>query len=271
MIRSKNIVDCHVHSDFSPDSVVPARTLVQEARNKGLGGITLTDHIDFDYPNKPGAHVFDPQERSSTLSALQKEFPDIKILQGIELGFQPQVIEKSSKLIRENFFDLVINSTHVIDSIDVCRRPLNAAWTQEQVYHRYLTAVYASVRDFDDFDVVGHIGFITRYVSYQDPSLTYKDHRDILDTILTTVIEKGKGIEVNTAGYSYKLDTPHPGYDILQRYKELGGTILTLGSDAHTTQQIGDHFNFVLEKLVTLGFKHICHFEKRKPVFSKAL
>ena len=271
MIHLKNIIDCHVHCEFSPDSVIPAKKLAEEANNRGLGGITLTDHIDFDYPNRPDEFAFNPQQRSSILSSLQKDFPNTKILQGIELGFQPQVVEKSTALIRENFFDFVINSTHVIDSIDVCRRPLNESWTKEQVYHRYLMAVYDSVRDFDDFDVVGHIGFITRYVPYKDPSLTYKDFSDIIDTILTAVITKGKGIEVNTAGYSYKLETPHPGYDILQRYKELGGTVLTIGSDAHTAQQVGDHFSFVLEKLSAIGFKHICHFEKRKPVFSKIL
>lgn len=265
----KNIVDCHVHSNFSLDSMVPPETIVQEAKKKGLAGITITDHIDFDYPHRPEEACFDPHERFLRLSKLQKTFPDIKILQGLELGIQPHVIEKSSAFVQENFFDLVINSTHVVDSVDVCRRHLNESWTKEEVYHRYLLAVYDSVRLFDDFDIVGHIGFITRYVSYADPSLKYSDHADILDTILTTLIHKGKGIEVNTAGYSYKLNTPHPSYDILKRYKELGGTVLTLGSDAHTLGQIGDHFSLVLQKLTAIGFKYVCYFEKRKPVFSK--
>ena len=265
----KGIVDCHVHSDFSLDSVVPASALVQEARKKGLAGITITDHIDLEYPNRPAEFAFDPQQRSLALSALQKKYPDIKILQGIELGFQPQVIESSSNLVQKNFFDLVINSTHVVDSVDVCRRPLNESWPKEKVYRRYLAAVYESVHNFDDFDVVGHIGFITRYVPYEDPSLPYKEYADILDNILRIVIHKGKGLEVNTAGYSYKLNTPHPSFDILERYKELGGTILTLGSDAHTTQQVGDHFSLVLQKLASIGFKHVCYYEKRKPVFCK--
>jgi histidinol-phosphatase (PHP family) len=87
--------------------------------------------------------------------------------------------------------------------------------------------------------------------------------------ILKAVIQKGKGIEVNTAGYAYNLNSPHPGFDILKRYKELGGTILTLGSDAHTPQIIGGKFPFVLQKLVSLGFEHITYFEKRKPIFIK--
>ena len=261
------IVDCHTHSHFSPDSHMSADEAIQAAINAGLGGITLTDHVDLDYP-RHAPHLFDYKERYNLVSALRGHYKGIiKIFLGIELGFQPQVRSESAEIVRSNDFDLVLNSTHVVDYVDVCNRPLNESWTQEQVYRRYLSAILESVSTFNDFDVVGHIGFITRYVSYADPSLRYVDYADLLDSILRTVIQKGKGIEVNTAGYAYGLNTPHPGYDVLARYKELGGEILTLGSDAHTPEQISDHFPMVIQKLRAIGFTAVTYFEKRKPVF----
>lgn len=248
---------------MSPDQAVLAAIQI------GLGGVTLTDHVDLDYPNHP-PHLFDYKARSLMVADVRKRFEgSIKVFLGIELGFQPQVAPESAAIVRSNDFDLVINSTHVVDYVDVCNRPMHESWTKEQIYHRYLSAIHESVLGFDDFDVVGHIGFITRYVSYQDPSLHYADYADIFDMILKAVIQKGKGIEVNTAGYAYKLNTPHPGYDVLKRYKELGGEILTLGSDAHTPQQIGSKFPFVIQKLISLGFEYVTYFEKRHAVFVK--
>ncbi len=270
LMSLQNIVDCHVHSHFSSDSQISIKNLVLQGIKVGLAGITVTDHADLDYPNNLSQPGFDFKDRARILNELKNEYAgSFKVLQGLELGFQPQIVERASKMVQENSFDFVINSTHVVDSIDVCRRPLNESWTKEQVYRRYLTVLYDSVSMFDNFDVVGHIGFITRYVPYEDPSLSFKDYSDIIDMILKTVIQKGKGIEVNTAGYFYKLKAPHPGFDILTRYKELGGTILTLGSDSHVVTQIGDHFIPVLQKLASIGFEYICYFENRKPVFSK--
>jgi len=87
--------------------------------------------------------------------------------------------------------------------------------------------------------------------------------------IFKELIEKGKGIEVNTAGFLYNLGFPHPDFDSLKRYKELGGEIITIGSDSHKVEHIGNNFAFVLEQLAHIGFKYITYFEDRKPVFVK--
>lgn len=268
----KHIVDCHVHSHFSCDSKVSIKNLVAGGIKAGLLGITVTDHADPEDPHEFAQHGFDYKDRARILDTLKVEYAGtFKVLQGIELGFQPHAAKVCSQIIQENFFDFVINSTHMVGSINASCIPPEKKQPKQQAYRQYLEAVYDSVRLFNDFDVVGHIGFITRYADYEDPSLLYKDYADIIDMILKTVIQKGKGIEVNTRGYSYKLNMPHPGYDILRRYKELGGTILTLGSDSHVIEQIGDHFPQVLQKLAEIGFEYVCYFENRKPVFTKII
>jgi histidinol-phosphatase (PHP family) len=122
----------------------------------------------------------------------------------------------------------------------------------------------------DCFDIVGHIGYIRRYAPDEDRTLKYSDYSDVLDSILKKVIENGKGIEVNTSGYYYKnLGSPIPDFDIIKRYKELGGQILTIGSDSHEAQFIGHSFKKVLEGLKLIGFNYVTYFEERKPIFVK--
>lgn len=249
---------------------MPAKDGILSAIKAGLGGLIFTDHLDLDYPNAKFEYTFDFATRSEYLDLMCKEFDEkIKIFKGVELGFQPHVVAQACEIVNKYDFDFVINSIHVVDKIDVCHKNFHESDTKKNVFMRYLNAIYESVDKFDDFDVVGHIGYLCRYVPYADKSLKYVDYSDILDAIFKRVIEKGKGIEVNTAGYFYKLGFPHPDIDSLRRYKELGGEILSVGSDAHGAERIGDCFEVVLEQLSSVGFKYVSYFEKRKPKFVK--
>jgi histidinol-phosphatase (PHP family) len=271
----KSIIDCHTHSSFSIDGQMSIKDGVLSAVNAGLGGLIFTDHLDLDYPNPEYNFAFDFTARSKLLDEIRQNFDgkaingNAKILKGLELGFQPQTVAQASKIVQSYDFDFVILSTHVVDKIDLCHKIFHEGQPKEQVFRRYLKAIYESVDKFDDFDVVGHIGYLSRYVSYPDKSLKYADYSDILDMIFKKVIDKGKGIEVNTAGYFYKLGFTHPGFDSIKRYKELGGQIITIGSDAHDAGRIGADFIRVLQQLSGIGFKYINYFEKRKPVFVK--
>ena len=125
-----------------------------------------------------------------------------------------------------------------------------------------------NINTIDKFCVYGHIDFISRYGIYKDNSLKYRDYSDLIDEVLKTLINKNKGIEINTSGYRYKLNQTYPQYDILKRYKELGGEIITIGSDAHTPDYVGDHFEVAYEMLVKSGFKYITRFKNLKPSFT---
>lgn len=266
----KSIVDCHTHSSFSIDSKMPAKEGVLSALNSGLAGLTFTDHLDLDYPNPGYEFTFDFAARSKFLDGVRHEFGQrAKIFKGLELGFQPQIVDQASKIVKSYDFDFVICSVHVVDKIDLCRKVFHEGLPKEQVFCIYLQAIYESVDKFDDFDVVGHIGYLCRYVTYVDKTLNYADYSDILDMIFKRVIQKGKGIEVNTAGYFYNLGFVHPGFDSIARYKELGGEIITIGSDAHDAGRVGENFGLVVNHLSEIGFKYVTYFENRKPVFVK--
>ena len=102
---------------------------------------------------------------------------------------------------------------------------------------------------------------------YSHDMADFKDYGDIVEEILKMIIYDGKGIELNTSSFRYKMSCTCPSEEILQMYRELGGEILTMGSDAHTPDKLTDHFDYAAEYLQSLGFKYLASFNKRKPSF----
>ena len=117
----------------------------------------------------------------------------------------------------------------------------------------------------DCFDVYGHLDYVVRY----SPEKSYDplDYREMIDEILKLLIKKGKGIEINTAGLKSGLGYVHPHEFILNRYKELGGEMITAGSDAHDRSRVAADFDQAEEALKKAGFKYYAVFRQRKPDF----
>lgn len=262
-----DFVDCHVHCNYSQDSAVTPEYVIEHAVSRSLAGITLTDHMDLDSPNSDCTLLFDVPQRAAHLHALKEQYKNkINVYLGIELGVQPHVVEQSKKIITSNEFDCVILSIH---SVDKCclwsQKTFFEGKSQHEAFRRYLEEVYWSVTSFDDFDIVGHIGYIRRYGNYPHNDMPYNEYSDIIDAILTTVIKKEKAVEANSSGFAYNLDGPIPSIDILRRYKELGGHYITIGSDSHKGLDVGQHFETTIDLIKSVGFTHITYFAARQP------
>ena len=117
-----------------------------------------------------------------------------------------------------------------------------------------------------DFDVYGHIDYVVRYGPNKNQFYSYKKFSDIIDEILKKIISTGHGIEINTAGFKYRLGHPNPTEDIIKRYHELGGEIITIGSDGHKPEHLAYDFNKIPALLNSCGFDYYTVFEGRKPV-----
>ncbi|ACL76275.1 histidinol-phosphatase HisJ family protein [Ruminiclostridium cellulolyticum] len=262
--------DNHIHSKFSADSHMEAEEACKRAVEIGLSGLVFTDHVDYDFPDFDESFLIDYNEYFSFFHELKARWKSkLDILIGVEMGYQPQVIDEIENTLNSYSFDFVINSVHIIEHKDPYTGDYFIGKTQEQAYERYLQEILCSVNAYDNYDVIGHIGYAARYGNYKDKPIRYKDYSDIIDEILKAVIEKGKGIELNTSGLRGDLGCTIPGYDVFKRYFELGGEIITIGSDSHYTEHLGHSFNEALEYMANIGFKQVAHFEKRKPVFEK--
>lgn len=262
--------DCHTHSSFSGDSDMPTEEACEKAIFLGLKGIAFTDHLDYDYPNYNDTFNIDFKEYSRFMDNLKLKYRNqLKIIKGIEVGIQPHVIEDTLKVVEGFEFDFVIGSIHIIDKMDPYAGDYFEGKTKKQAYVRYLEEILFMLDNYTNFDIVGHIGYLRRYGSYDNRALTYADYKDWLDEILRKVISLGKGIEVNTSGYRTNLGSPMPDFDVVEHYRELGGEIICLGSDAHAVGHIGLNFPYVLERLKAIGFQYTAYFEKRKAVFER--
>jgi histidinol-phosphatase (PHP family) len=269
VMETNLLVDSHVHSNYSDDSTLRPEEAVVKAIALGLKGLAFTDHYDLNFPDKQYLFEFDPGKRAIDLNALRQQYgPEFEILDGIEIGLQPHILEQASDVVDSHPFDFVIGSVHAVDGIALHDPDeFYENKTKEQAYRRYFEEIYQIVRSFENFDVIGHLGYIRRYGPYENKSMHLRAYDDIIDSIFTLLIQRGKGIEVNVSGYAYHLGAPIPDVDIIKRFKELGGEIITLGSDAHDSAHISKSFKQGLAAISRAGFEHICYFKNREPVF----
>lgn len=236
----------------------------------GLDGISFTDHLDIDYPPCAEVFEFNFDKHFEHIEDVKKKFCNrINVIRGLEVGIQEHVIDESVTLIDKYQFDIVIGSLHVLEKLELHNGDYCRGKSKKEAYEGYFNELFKLFSKFENFDVLGHIDIIRRYGDYEDKSLKYSEFADLIDATLKILIEKGKGIEVNTSGFRYNLGSPLPGTEIIKRYRELGGEIITVGSDAHSISHIGYNFDCVKDELISAGFKYYTYFEKRKPVFSK--
>lgn len=259
------VFDYHTHSHFSADCPTSMENMVKAAVERGLTEICFTEHIDYDYPDPDFIFEFDLLEYEKTIKSLQKAFEeDIQIKKGIELGVQPYLLDRYTQLMSEEQFDFVICSMHTTDRKGLHSGDLFKGRTVEEAYQIYYDELLYCIKHFESFNVLGHIDLVKRY-SIDHPAK--HSFHEIITDIFNVIIPKGKGIEINTSGVRYGLPHAMPSPDLLTLYKDCGGEIITLGSDAHRISELAFQFRESLELLRSLGFKYVTTFNKQEPVF----
>ncbi|MCT4607268.1 MAG: histidinol-phosphatase HisJ family protein [Marinisporobacter sp.] len=261
--------DYHIHSHFSSDCDVDMEEMIQKSINIGLKEICFTDHIDYDYQDSSISFEFHIPSYISHINALIGKYKNhIKILRGVEIGIQPHIVEMCDQLVTEGKFDFVISSIHTADKKDIHLGDFFVGKTPREAYEKYFSELLICTKEFKNFNVLGHMNLLKRYhhhVEIQD----IKDYFHIIEEIFKSLIHNGKGIEVNTSGFRYGLGETVPCKEILSFYKSLGGEIITIGSDAHTPEQLACKFDYTYDLLKEIGFKYIAVFENREPIFKK--
>jgi len=265
------LTDFHTHSYFSGDCDTPTETMITKAISLGMTHLCFTEHLDFYYPVREGEsldfNLATDQYRKEFLALKEKYDKKIHLLWGVELGLQKHIFSDLHDYTQTHPFDFVIASSHLCNGGDPYYPDFFEERSEEDVYHEYFCSILENVKNFSDYDVYGHLDYIVRYGPNKDARYSYEKYRDIFDVILKTIIENGKGIELNTGGVKYGLKDLHPATSILKRYKELGGEIITIGSDAHTPENLLGHFPRAGLVLKECGFQYYTIFIERKPTF----
>ena len=271
-----DLYDNHNHSQFSFDG---GRTSVGKTVNsaigKGLAGVCFTDHCDFFVPPMKAKYeeyvpeVFDVEARNAEIDKVNAKCPqDFHVFKGIEIGVQKSERDKIAAHLKKYSFDEIIASVHYLDDTDPFWGGYYEGKTWRYAYGHYLETLYDEMVWLGDrFDIMGHYDYVTRYAPYPECSILYKDFPDILDSMLRYLAENGKALEINTKTYQdFKGRTPVLDKNILMRYRELGGEIISLGSDSHDADRVGFNFERTAALVSRCGFRYLAHFDKRKPV-----
>ena len=279
--------DMHLHSSFSTDSDASAEEMAFHAQRLGLDGICFTEHMDLDYPKgyfpeDPDAFCADPDQVLNKVLHLRKTvrarkaflpgtsekgalFP-LWIGFGLEFGMQPHLSDRFHQIARNYPLDFIVASQHLVSSLDPYYPEVWEHKNPEDLIEEYYREMLANLKTIEDWDTLAHMDYIIRYIPGRKEQVydSISNHAQIIDEILCHVIERGKCLEVNTAGYKYGLGQPNPAPSILRRYRELGGENITIGSDAHAPEHIAVSFDQTAGLLTDIGFTHYCLFERRK-------
>jgi len=266
--RVGQLIDSHTDCEFSPDSRMTMEQAVERAIACDLSGVIITDHLDIKAPKGDDSFLFDPvvqQKKIETLNASN----NIEVLKGIEVGMQLHTIDAIMAFVDKYEFDQIIASVHFIDGVD----PYNGAYyigkDVDTAYGRYLETIYLCIKQYNNFDILGHYDYITRYAPYKERVILHSKYGEILDQILIFLAKEGKALEINTNTYREKNGAiPVLDINVLKRFKEIGGEAVSLGSDAHDAERIGEKFCEFKAVIKNCGFKYIAHYKNRKAEFT---
>ena len=258
--------DFHMHSTVSFDGNDSAAEMIKAAQAMGLREICFTDHIDYVKDPDDLSMVFDTDVYNAAYDDL--EAYGVKIRRGMEFGMYPDNAEMLKKDLQRRKFDFVLGSVHFVGDEDVYFSPYWDGKTVFEAERRYLEETLACVQAHDDFDVLAHLTYISKARAHHAPRpVPLEDHREIVDEILRVLARKGKGLEMNTSGVDRCGDfLPYGAY--FRRFKELGGQIVTVGSDAHTASRVGQYAARACEILREI-FGYVCTFEDRRVICHK--
>ncbi len=266
--------DYHLHSSFSGDSIEPMENMIDSAIQKGLTHICFTEHMDMDFPitkeTPENTFLVNTDSYLYDLAKYKAKYADrIQILFGIELGLQPHLYRELSLYARSHEFDFIIGSTHVVNRTDPYYPAYYEGRNEEEAYREYFQANIDNIKQFSLFDVFGHLDYVVRYGPNIDRDYSYEKYKDLFDSMLTLLLEAEKGIELNTGSLHRGTKDVSPCTEVIKRYKELGGEIITVGSDAHNSKDVAYHFTLAAEILKDCGFKYYSVFENRMPEYMK--
>lgn len=268
--------DQHTHCNFSTDSEATPEFMIQGAIEKGLTHLCLTDHMDLDYPGttkEEPLFEFSAPDYFAALSPLKEQVRDRLCLGiGIELGLRPgrdDLNRTMHRLLANHPFDFVLGSIHLLEDEDPYYESYWQGRTAKDILIKYFNAMLTCLKEYNNFDSLGHLDYLIRYIPSfcGEKDYTYKEYAEVLDEIFKFLIDKKKALEINTAGLIKGLPYFHPKLEVLKRYLELGGELITIGSDAHSPDKIATEFAKTEKLLRSCDVKGYYVYSNRIPEF----
>lgn len=262
------VSDLHVHTRFSADAAGEPAAFVERAVELGLKAIGLTEHWDFD-PDDRGYGSYDYRANKDEVRRLRSLYgPEIEILLGVEVSYSSAREEEIRDALSGKGFDYVIGAVHAVDGVYLseprCRRDL-ATVPPREIYGHFFEETERAVES-GLFDVIGHLDLCKRFgVEFYGPFNPGQPGRGLVKRVLKKAVSAGLALEVNASGTWQGPGEPYPGLPVLRMYKNTGGELLTVGSDAHAPEGVGEVAH-ALRSIRLAGLPGPVIFKRREPV-----
>lgn len=264
------LCDSHTHSNCSFDALNTVRQMCEKAVEKGLYSIAITDHcetwaIDNIDPEFGDFNVKIPESLKQTSECKEIFKNKLKVLKGIELGEPTHDFAQTQKALSYGEYDFVLASVHNIRGEDDFYFLEYSEENTSKILEKYFLEVLETA-GFQTFDSLAHLTYPLRYIAEKsDIKFDIKSFYPIIDEILMTLIKNNKALEINSSGLRKEMNCTLPDETLIKRYKDLGGKYITIGSDAHNTNDLGANIADAANIAKKCGFTHQTIFEKRTP------
>ncbi len=259
------MMDYHLHSRFSKDGESSIDELCRAAREKGVSHVAITDHHDIDNVKW---EIDDLGGYAAEIRRMRPLYPDIGIAAGIEMDYRPETWEKARGIPQRLGLDFALLSLHFIDGVDPYLPEFFESRTQREGYTLYLERMAGMIRATEGPWVLSHLTYVSKFARFRNTQLRYIDYKDQLEEILRLAVGKGYGLEVNASGIKNNAG-PLPDTGVLKRFRELGGEAVTVGSDAHSAENLGRWTAEATEAVREAGFRYLAVYRDLKPQFIK--
>ena len=254
------IFDSHIHTKFSADSKMLAAEVLDKAERLNLG-VVFTEHFDYGLELDGRKFEFNPAEYMNEYKNLR----GAKVRLGVEVGLRKSARSANEKFISQADFDFVIGSIHLVDDLDIYYPEFYADKDKATAYRKYFEQMAQEIA-IADFDALGHIDYICRAAPYDNPEIDYAAFKAQIDEVLKIVVERGKVLELNTRRF-YKSRAVEELIPVYKKYRELGGRFVTIGSDAHRVEAVGNYFERALDFVSELDLTPVTFHERKLEKF----
>lgn len=270
----QNIFDSHTHSENSPDATHSVTFMAETSAAKGVQGFSITDHCECDQLE---ALHFESRLRHSALDVAVAKAAfrhSVVVTTGLELSHPLYDPEGADRILRMQHYDFVLLSLHRLQGYEdfyyIDYRDISPDWV-DTMLTRYFDELLGLVR-WGRFDALAHMSFPQRYLKQNGGvDLDLTRYREQIDAVLRALVESGKGLEMNTSTLFGPLEATMPPAWVFRRYRELGGELVTIGSDAHQAMDVGRGVRQGMQLLLDAGFTHFAFYRDHKPVMLRII
>ncbi len=254
-----DLIDYHLHTNNSFDSSANMEDICRLAVEKQIKEICFTEHFSVN-PLVPTYGHLNFEKYFTEINDCQNKFVDSLVIRaGIELCEPHLLMGKFAEALQPQNIDFILGSVHNVNNQKL-RDVLKEHDTKS--FQLYFEELYKMVA-IADIDVIAHLDLINRYAFKEFGFYKFDEFKSLIQQILTKAIDRNIGIEINTSGLRGGLKQTLPSIEVLKLYHDLGGEILTIGSDSHFVDHVGANIQDAYSLASECGFKYIFKFNKR--------